>query len=127
MTAPTLGAHDLDDPAYTASPGRLVVMLYERLVLDLTTGEAALRAGDRGTARDRLMHAQEIVIDLRASLDLPVWDGALGLAKIYGYLLGELIGGNVNGDADRVAACRTIVEPLLEAWRRAAMATSRDG
>ena len=127
MSTPALRNRYLGDSVATASPGRLLVMLYERLVLDLNQAELAVRGGDRAGASGRLMHAQEIVIELRTSLDLAAWDGAVGLAKIYGFLLSELIGANVNADADRVAGCRALVEPLLDAWRQAVAATEHGG
>jgi flagellar protein FliS len=122
MTSPALRERYLGDSVSTASPGRLLVMLYERLVLDIARAEAALRTGDRELASGKLLHAQEIVLELRATLNMDAWDGAAGLAQIYGFLLGELIGSNVNADADRAASCRTLVEPLLDAWRQAAAA-----
>ena len=107
--------HSLD----TASPSRLLVLLYDRLYLDLARGEQAMRAGDRPLAHGQLVHAQEIVGALMDSLD-GSWTGAEQLSSIYQYLLTELMGANVAGDADRVAACRDIVEPLRETWREAA-------
>lgn len=121
MTSPALRNRYLADSIMTASPAKLLVMLYDRLVLDLTQAEAALAAGDRGAASDRLTHAQDIVIELRTSLRVDEWDGAVGLAKLYGFLLGELIHANVHGDAAKVASCRALVEPLADAWRQAAM------
>jgi flagellar secretion chaperone FliS len=112
----------LSDSINTASPAKLLVMLYDRLILDLGQGEEALRNGERETAHDRLTHAQEIVLELRTSLDVEAWSGAPGLANLYGWLLTELIGANIGRDADRVAACRALVEPLRDAWREAAVA-----
>ncbi len=40
--------------------------------------------------------------------------------SVYTFLLPELVGANVSGDADRTAACRELVEPLREAWHEAA-------
>lgn len=108
----------------TASPAKLLTMLYDRLVLDLNRGETALRGGDRATASTQLMHAQDIVLELRTSLKTDLWDGATKLAQIYSYLLTELVGANIRADADRVAACRTLVEPLRDAWRTAAQSTT---
>lgn len=122
MTAPNLRDRYLQDSITTASPGRLLIMLYDRLTLDLTQGEEALRKGDQEMAHEKVIHAQEIVLELRASLDLEAWSGAPGLAALYGFLLTELIGANVTRDADRVAACRALVEPLRDAWREAAVA-----
>ena len=122
MTAPHLRDRYLQDSINTASPGKLLVMLYERLVMDLVQGEEALRAGDREAANERITHAQEIILELRATLDLEAWSGAAGLAGLYGFLLTELIQANIGRDADKVATCRGLVEPLRDAWREAAAA-----
>jgi flagellar protein FliS len=120
MSTPNLRARYLTDSISTASPGKLLVMLYDRLVLDLGQAEELLRAGTREPAGERLLHAQEIVLELRTTLNVEAWSGAPGLANLYGYLITELIGANVRSDADRVAACRRLVEPLRDAWREAA-------
>jgi flagellar secretion chaperone FliS len=124
MSSSALRDRYLADSINTASPGKLLVMLYDRLVMDLMQGEEALRAGDREQAGDKITHAQEIILELRTTLDLDAWDGAPGLASLYGYLLTELIGANVKRDAERVAACRALIEPLRDAWREAAAQAS---
>jgi flagellar protein FliS len=122
MTSPHLRDRYLQDSINTASPAKLLLMLYDRLVLDLVQGEDALRGQDREQAHEKLTHAQDIVMELRVSLDVEAWSGAPGLANLYGYLLTELIGANIARDPERVAACRTLVEPLRDAWREAAAA-----
>ncbi|WP_067508832.1 flagellar export chaperone FliS [Actinoplanes sp. TFC3] len=111
----------LQDSVNTASPGKLLVMLYDRLVLDLNQGEEALRNGEREQANDKLNHAQEIILELRTTLDVEAWSGAPGLASLYGYLLTELIGANIARDPERVRLCRGHIEPLRDAWREAAL------
>jgi flagellar protein FliS len=118
--AASVRARYFSDGVSTASPQQLLVMLYDRLALDLERGQAALESGDRQTASDQLKHAQDIVIELRASLDVDAWEGGPRLAGIYAWLLTELIQANVKGDLRRVADCRKIVEPLRDAWREAA-------
>ena len=124
MTSPNMRNRYLQDSISTASPGKLLVMLYDRLVMDLFQGEEALRAGEREVANDKLNHGQEIILELRTTLDVEAWAGAPGLASLYGYLLTELIGANIARDADRVATCRAIIEPLRDAWREAAVLAS---
>ena len=124
MTSPALRARYLADSVTTASPAQLLVMLYDRLVLDVVRAEDALRAGDRDAAAQQLMHAQDIVIELRTTLDTSTWTGAAGLAQLYAFLLAELISANVQADADKVAACRGLIEPLRDAWREAAQAAA---
>jgi len=110
----------LDDTVATASPAKLLTMLYDRLVLDLSRAEAAQRVGDRGAAGGHLTHAQDIVSELASSLDVAAWDGARQLMSVYTFLHTELVGANVSFDADRTAACRELVEPLRDAWHQAA-------
>jgi flagellar protein FliS len=109
----------------TASPGRLLVMLYDRLALDLARAAEALDAGDRARAHPQLLHAQDIVTELSSSLDHSVgWDGSKGLAALYAWLGTELVNVNVFGDPARLRACQSVVEPLRESWHQALEATS---
>lgn len=105
------------DSLATASPQKLLVMLYDRLVLDLDRAEEKLLAGR--SAHAELVHAQDIVMELLSSLDTTVWDGAAGLASIYTYLHTQLVSANVRSDAALVAECRGHVVPLRDAWRQA--------
>jgi flagellar secretion chaperone FliS len=124
MSAPHLRDRYLQDSINTASPARLLIMLYDRLILDLMHGEEALRNDDRVLANEKITHAQEIILELRVTLDVEAWDGAPGLASLYGFVLTELIGANIKRDADRVASCRYLLEPLRDAWRDAASAST---
>ncbi|MBO1751253.1 flagellar export chaperone FliS [Actinotalea sp. BY-33] len=120
MNYAALRTRYVDDTVATASPAKLLTMLYDRLVLDLQRAEAAQREGDKVAAGPHLTHAQDIVSELAATLEVGSWDGAKQLMSVYTYLLTELIGANVAGDAERTAACREMVEPLREAWHQAA-------
>ena len=44
----------------SASPARLLTMLYDRLMLDLNRAEAAQQAGATAVATENLVHAQDI-------------------------------------------------------------------
>lgn len=119
-TAAALRSRYAREAASTASPARLVTMLFDRLVRDLMLAEAALQVRDVPTTHNELVHAQAIVAELRASLDLEAWDGARGLAALYDWLFNELVDANVTKDAAKVVACREVVEPLRDAWHEAA-------
>jgi flagellar protein FliS len=111
----------ITDAVATASPTKLLMMLFDRLVLDLTRGEQALLDSDRAEANTHLQHAQDIVTELHVSLDPDAWDGAAGLAALYTFVETELVTANVRGDAAKVAAVRDLMEPLRDTWREAAM------
>lgn len=119
MLNTTLRQRYLADSVTTATPGRLLVMLYDRLCLDLTRAVTALGAGERETASTMLLHAQDIVAELRGSLRVESWSAGPGLADVYSFLLTELVQANVRQDAAKAAACLSIVEPLRDAWRQA--------
>ena len=105
----------------TASPARLLVMLVDRLSLDVQRAEAAQEAGEHIAASGHLLHAQEIVLELMTSLRPDVWDGAGRLAEIYRFLHSELVRANTSRDVEVTRGCRSIVDPLVETWREAAL------
>lgn len=119
--APAARARFLQNQVATASPARLLVMLYDRLVLDLSRAEEAQRTGERAGAHNNLVHAQEILNELLATLDTSVWEGGPALASLYSFMITELIAANVSGDPERTAGVRALVEPLQDAWRTAAV------
>lgn len=115
----------LADTVATVGSERLLTMLYDRMLLDVERAEAAQRAGDRIEGTAQLTHAQEILSELIASLDVDAWDGGPGLMSIYTYLLSELIEASMTADPDRTAACRDLIGPLREAWHGAADEVAR--
>ena len=111
----------------TASPARLLVMLYERLVLDCRRALDAQRAGDHNEAHTQLVHAQDIVMELRSSLNTDVWDGGPGLASLYDYLHTRLIRANVGRDDSITEHCLGLVTDLCQTWREAALQAAQTG
>jgi flagellar secretion chaperone FliS len=102
------------------SPGRQIVALYDRMILDLDRSVAAVARKDTAYAHECLVHAQAIVSELHDSLDVNQWPAARSLRDIYAFVQSELVTANVDKDSARVQACRRLLEPLREAWRQAA-------
>jgi flagellar protein FliS len=111
----------LSDTVATATPARLLVMLYDRLALDLARADAAFDDFHVETIHNHLIHAQEIVRSLKATLRPELWDGAEGLDSIYTWLIEEMMRANMEKDRQRVRDCLTVVAPLQDAWRQAAV------
>ena len=120
MTNQLIRDRYVSDNVSTASPARLVTMLYDRLGRDLLSAEAAVSEGDVPRASNLLLHAQDIVWELASALDVNVWSGGPALMALYQFLLSELVDANIKKDRAKIAACRALVEPLADAWRRAA-------
>ncbi|MFD1213653.1 flagellar export chaperone FliS [Arthrobacter sp. GCM10027362] len=108
------------DAILSASPARLLTMLYDRLMLDLARAEAAQEAQQWSVASENLLHAQAIVTELSVTLDTKAWDGAEGLLALYNYVSQTLISANIHRNAERTRECLGLLEPLRQAWHQAA-------
>ena len=120
MPAQTLRDRYLSEAVATASPAALVVMLYDRLALDLSRAVEALKEPvDLEGAHNALVHAQDVVMGLRASLRVDEWADAPKLMAVYEWLSSQLLQANMRKDPAIVAHCHEIVAPLQQAWRQA--------
>jgi flagellar secretion chaperone FliS len=112
--------------AETASPAELVLRLYEALVRDLERADAALKERTAiEQAHGPLLHAQEIVIELLASLDMSAGDLPRHLADLYQYMYQRLVQANVNKDATAVAEVLRLLRPIHMAWSSATQPAAR--
>ena len=120
MTASPAQLRYLADAVNTASPAQRLVMLYDRLLLDIRRAGQAQQRGDAFEGAAQLRHGQQIVAELRSSLRVEGWPGADNLASLYGYLLTELVDLAGSEDQQRLDAVAEIVVGLRESWRQAA-------
>ena len=125
MSAASLRARYLGDAVATSSPQQVLVMLYDRLALDLERAQKAVAAGDRSEASEQLQHAQAIVLELLSSLQVDAWEGGPGLASIYDFLHLQLVRANIGRDAATTEGCLRLVEDLCATWREAALAAAQ--
>jgi flagellar protein FliS len=111
------------DSTDTASPARLLSMLYDRLVSDLAAAEAAMHRDDIAATGERIGRAQEILLELAATLDLELWPDGEPLRRLYLWIVNELWTARLRKRPETVADCRQLLEPLRDAWRQAALGT----
>jgi len=65
----------LEQQVASATPERLLVLLYDRLLVDIERADASQESGDWAAAGNHLVHAQQIVAELNGSLT-DEWDGS---------------------------------------------------
>lgn len=106
----------------SASPARLLTMLYDRLLVDLNRAEAAQLAEDWPAASENLVHAQAIISELVSSLNAEAWSGAPGLHSIYAFATQLLIDANIKRDTVLTRQAIGLMEPLRQTWHEAASA-----
>lgn len=104
----------------TANPAQLLTMLYDRLVKDLNAAEQGLGARDIQASHTALIHAQDIVFELDATLDVTVWKEGEALKRLYEWVLEQLVEANMTKDVQFVHNAREVVEPIREAWHQVA-------
>jgi flagellar protein FliS len=107
----------------TASPGQLVVMLYDGMARFLKQAEVAGEEGAWGHASDRLTKADAILDELLVTLDLDQ-GGELAerLQAIYVFCKRLLIESRVERTADPIRHAARLLAELREAWAEAAAA-----
>ena len=108
------------DAVLSATPVRLLTMLYDRLLLDLNRAEASQLVEDWELASENLLHAQAIVDELTESLNVEAWAGGDGLLALYTYASNALINANTRRDVASTRESIALLEPLRQTWHEAA-------
>ncbi|MGC8782935.1 MAG: flagellar export chaperone FliS [Armatimonadota bacterium] len=107
----------------TASPARLVVMLYDGAIRFLRQGQTAMQQGDREKQNHYLVRAQRIITELASSLDMEAGgDIAANLMALYQFMHEQLVLANLQDDVDKVQKVREMLESLREAWAQVEIA-----
>lgn len=111
----------------TASPGQLLVMLYDEAVkqCDIAVGLLGEEGKPEPDNIERINAAlgktQDIVTELMASLDFEAGgDIAQNLFSLYVWFSHEILEANIGKDASRVRAVRSMLAELRSAWAEAA-------
>jgi flagellar protein FliS len=110
--------------AQTATPGQLVVMLYDGFLRFSAQSKAAFARGDIGEAGMRLTRAQAIVTELRVTLDMTQGPIAQNLASIYEYVGERLTAARLSQDTAQIDEAVRHMSELRSAWVQIA-ATAR--
>ena len=91
----------------TANGPHLLLMLCDRMSVDIARAEVALEQSDNKAANEHLQHAQKIVRMLRNALDPEGFRGAHELLSVYIFLEAHLVKANMEKDAALVQGmCR---------------------
>jgi flagellar protein FliS len=114
----------------TASPGQLVVMLYDEAIKQADTAMALLGPESKPKPADIerinacLGKVQDVVTELMASLDFDAGgEIAKDLFALYVWFGREVLEANIKKDSSRIAAVRNMLAELRGAWAEAASKT----
>jgi flagellar protein FliS len=101
----------------TATPGRLVVLLYDGAGRFLRRAAAALRAENLEASNTALQRAEAIIDELLATLDFERGgEIAASLRDLYLFCRRELNDARLERDADKIETVAELLGELREAW-----------
>ncbi|MCW2599391.1 MAG: flagellar biosynthesis protein FliS [Frankiales bacterium] len=116
-TATAAADHYLAERVMTASPAELTAMLYDACVGAIKSGIRLQSEGNHVAAGSRLLKAQDIVLELRTTLNPAAGDLALSLDALYTFAWSQLVAATCKRDSEAARAALEVVEPLQLAWR----------
>lgn len=103
----------------TANPSKLLLMLYDGLILFLKKGKQAIESGNLGEAHVHLINAQDIVTELMSTLKTD-YEISQNLFQIYDYWKWCLVEANIKKDVKIVDEVLPLIEELRDVWAEAA-------
>ena len=113
--------HDqyLETQVLTAPPGKLVLMLYDGAIRFGNLARASLSERDIEASHNYIVRVQNIVCELRLSLNMSAGSISKNLSDLYNYLHRELVKANLNKDPVPLENAIEIIQGLRESWGRA--------
>jgi len=109
--------HYRNQELMSASPARLVVMLYDRAIHSLNDAIKAIEAGDIERRWKSTRNANEIITHLAMTLDFEQGGQiARNLNDLYRFMLQRLINVDVRNDPQPARDVIKLIEPLRGSW-----------
>ena len=109
----------------SASPAKLVAMLYDRAIGLLTEAVDAIERGDVERRWRANQKATEVVCHLWETLNMERGgDVAANLSQLYGFMLKRLTVVDVENNADAAREVIRLLEPLRKSWHEMADAAN---
>jgi flagellar secretion chaperone FliS len=113
----------LRNQVMSASPGELILMLYDEGIRSLKKAEAAFELDTPERFQEisnSLLHAQDVITELSISLDMEKGgEIASSLQSLYDFMLRHLSLANAEKNPQPVVEVRGLLGDLRESWRHA--------
>ena len=101
----------------SASPGQLVVMLFDKILLTLRRARLAIESRSIEDRVELLLKANEMITELRVSLDFEQGGAiAQNLDALYAFSLRQLFEASRTGDAAKIDGVVRVMDELRDAF-----------
>ena len=118
---PTLAPQAYKESAVlTATPGQLVVMLYDGIRRFLFQATVAMREGNIEACNNRLQRAEAIIDELNATLDMSAGEVSENLRSLYVFSRGHLMQARIKRSPEMIEEVSKLLDTVGDAWREIA-------
>ena len=104
-------------PAVLSDKGLFLLLLYDKAISCMDDALRLIEEGDMVGKGEKLLRAQEIVLQLSDALDKSAGSIADNLERLYLYVYRRLIEGNVRLDRNAILEAKNIMGDLYDAWQ----------
>jgi len=111
----------------TASQGKIIVMLFNGAVQRVEEAKRLIGTNKYQTIHENLIKAQEIVTELRSSLDMQQGEVAKNLDRIYEYILHLLVKGNISKKPEPLDEAIDHLTTMRDTWKEAFAKIAEEG
>jgi flagellar protein FliS len=111
----------------TASPERLLILLYDGAIRSLNHARVAIDERNRQKANRSFQKAQAIITELQGVLDMSVGEIAKNLYALYDYFTRRLIEANIKQDGAIAGEVLEHLKDLRSAWKQAIVLNASTG
>jgi len=101
----------------TAPQGKLIIMLYNGAIQRAEEAKRQLEKGKLQEAHNNLLRAQDIVAELRGSLNMNAGAVAENLSRIYEYFQHLLVTANIRKETKPIDECVTLLISMRNTWQ----------
>lgn len=111
----------------TATPGKLLLMLYQGAVKFMKLAKKNIKAGEIEASHKNIIKAQNIILELQSTLNKEQGgEIALRLENLYDYIYRELIQANLNKNTSHLDNVIPLVEELFSSYREIIVKNNSD-
>ena len=107
----------------TASPGKLLLMLYNAAIRNLDSAVQSISDQDIESAHKSIVRSQEIVAEFMYTLNMD-YEISEKLLALYDYLHRRLVEANIHKDVEIINEVRGFLVELRDAWQQAVQKAS---
>lgn len=103
----------------TASPTKLVELLYKNSIERLERAIKAIEQNNLVEANKEIIRVEDIILELNISLNIEKGgDVAKNLRSLYNYIYQQLIQANLKKDISILSEVKSLIQDLYETWRQ---------